>query len=268
MVPTRRDCLILITILVLLNFMYISLFHNEDNFMYQFLFKSKQISAPEISTQSQFATITTQFATKTLTNSKILLMILSSDESRYQERRNNIRSGYLSHPWKNKANYSHVFLVSSINKSSDIITENEIHKDFMWYPYPDDYYKLSTKVWWGFQYALLSSKFQYIVKLDDDTVVSIDRVFNHIYKKHKSPDLLYSGTLRHKRRFRDQEQLEHAPGSLFKFGNTCMDEYFIDPIWSCQGGCYVMSREVVKRLLRIHLTKPTDCEVMLILLSV
>jgi len=177
-------------------------------------------------------------------NVQYKLVVLISSNAPHIDRRNTIRAMWGNRTmWKTKEAWTIVFVLGATDDKSllsEIRAEARQHRDILLEDVGEDFYQLSRKVMIGLQWVVtrFNSKFDFVLKGDDDVFVHIDRLMKKL-SSSRFKDKHYIGQV-----MADQPVERSGRYALTKLEhpNKNFDPY-------CSGGGYILSRDVITKIV-------------------
>lgn len=168
-----------------------------------------------------------------------LIVLLISDVSHFS-RRDTIRRTWGQDKFNRWKTFFLVGRTHNIHTERLFAAELKKHKDMILVNVYEDFYNMTSKVQAGLEWSTRYCEYKYLFKGNDNTFINFPRLFSFL----KSPDTptteLYAGNVQYEARVERRGKYRITKD---EYKGKTYPRY-------CSGGGYVLSKDVVKRLLK------------------
>lgn len=181
--------------------------------------------------------LTRLYTTKTCPKKYELIILVTSHMHNY-DRRMTIRNTW----GVDKYDYKTYFVVGTTNsqqKREMLSCEDDFNNDIIYGEVTDDFFNLSYKIQYGFEWAIKYCNFTYLLKANDDVFVNIPLLLGFLHHEETPKVMLYAGNVQYQ-------------AAVLRMGrnNVTKKEYWKKyyPRY-CSGSGFVLTHDVVTRMV-------------------
>lgn len=172
---------------------------------------------------------------------KVYLLVLIPSASDYKSRRDAIRKSWAKLIANHSIKYYFVLGgdLSTPLVMNELRKEQEEHNDMLILPHiTDSYLTLTRKMLESFKWSYQHLKFRFVLKVDDDSFVRVDKLFEELRSKHDSNKRLYWGYF-------------DGRAPIKKQGKWSEENWFLCDKYLpyALGGGYVLSSSLIKYII-------------------
>ncbi|XP_074597406.1 beta-1,3-galactosyltransferase 6-like [Brevipalpus obovatus] len=215
----------------------------------------KQIDEPQIDSSFISSSSSLSPHVSSSSNSQVYLLTLITSSTKSRNRRDAIRNTWLKLVGNNSIKYYFALGGLGAEISSETLAElkreQEKFGDLLILPHVSDSYNaLNKKVLDFFRWSQSKKNYRFLLKVDDDSFVRIDQLYNELKSKYDSDDRLYWGYF-------------DGRAPIKKQGKWAEENWFLCDKYLpyALGAGYVLSSSLVKYIVtNAHLLQPYQSE--------